>query len=159
MHKIILVCGKTCSGKTTYTKNLIQEIKAVHLSVDEISLAIFGGQIGESHAEIIEKIASYLFEKSIELHNIGLNVVIDTGFWQKADRDNANDFYKKHNITPQWHYIDVSDDLWQQRIDKRNYAVKNGETMDYLIDDNTLDFFLNLWEAPNKEEIDIWVSN
>ncbi len=159
MSEIILVCGKTCSGKTTYTKKLIQEIKAVHLSVDEISLAIFGGHISEFHAEVVEKIINYLFEKSIELHNIGFNVVIDTGFWQKADRDEANNFYKKYNITPLWHYIDISDDLWRQRIARRNYAVKAGEVMDYLIDDNTIDFFLNLWETPKKEEIDIWITN
>ncbi len=159
MSEIILVCGKTCSGKTTYTKKLIQEIKAVHLSVDEISLAIFGGEIGESHAEVVGKIINYLFEKSIELHTIGFNVVIDTGFWQKADRDEANSFYEKYNITPVWHYIDISDDLWRQRISKRNYAINAGELMDYLIDDNTIDFFLSLWETPKKEEIDIWVTN
>ncbi len=159
MPKIILICGKICSGKTTYTKKLIKEIKAVHLSVDEISLAIYGGQIGENHAEVVSKIINYIFDKSIELYNNGFNVVIDTGFWQKTDRIDANNLYKTHGITPQWHYIDVSDDLWRQRISKRNCAIKNGEVNDYIIDDNTVDFFLNLWETPTKHEIDVWITN
>ena len=159
MSKVILICGKICSGKTTYAKKLIKEIKAVHLSVDEISMAIYGGQAGETHAEVVEKIIYYLFDKSIELLGTGFNVVIDTGFWQEADRDEANNFYKNHNIMPQWHYIDISDDLWKKNIEKRNTDIKNGETVDYLIDDNTMKFFLSLWQTPNENEIDVWVTN
>ncbi len=156
MPKILLICGKICSGKTTYTKKLIKKIKAVHLSADEISLAIFGGHIGEAHAEVVGKIISYIFDKSIELYNTGFNVVIDTGFWQKADRDEANTFYKKHSIIPEWHYIDVSDDLWRQNILKRNQDIENNEAVDYTIDDNTMNFFLRFWETPTKDEIDVW---
>jgi predicted kinase len=53
--KVILICGKICSGKTTYTKKLIEENKAVLLSCDEITFALFGQYIGEKHDEMVEK--------------------------------------------------------------------------------------------------------
>ncbi|MEA4833362.1 hypothetical protein SDC9_108573 [bioreactor metagenome] len=159
MPKLILVCGKICSGKTTYTKKLIKEIKAVHLSVDEISMSIYGGQVGSTHAQVVEKIIHYLFNKSIEIYNTGFNVVIDTGFWQKADRNEANEFYKNHNIIPEWHYIDVPDEMWQKGIRKRNNDIKIGRTVDCVIDDNTMKMFLSFWETPNKDEIDVWIIN
>ena len=34
-----MICGKLCSGKSTYAKKLQQEGKAVVLSIDEIMLA------------------------------------------------------------------------------------------------------------------------
>jgi uridine kinase len=34
MAKVILICGKICSGKTTYAKRLLCENKAVLLSTD-----------------------------------------------------------------------------------------------------------------------------
>ena len=55
MVKVILICGKICSGKTTYTKRLMKSNKAVLLSVDEIMLALFGQHIGEKHDEMCEK--------------------------------------------------------------------------------------------------------
>ena len=39
MPKVIMICGKLCSGKSTYAKKLQQEGKAVVLSIDEIMLA------------------------------------------------------------------------------------------------------------------------
>lgn len=39
--KIYLICGKICSGKSTYSQKLRDEHKAVILSVDEITLVLF----------------------------------------------------------------------------------------------------------------------
>ena len=42
MGKAILICGKICSGKSTYAARLKKETNAVLLSVDEIMLDLFG---------------------------------------------------------------------------------------------------------------------
>jgi len=55
LAKIILICGKICSGKTTYAKNIMEKNKAVLLSVDEITLTLFGQHLGNRHEEIAEK--------------------------------------------------------------------------------------------------------
>lgn len=40
--KVILICGKRCSGKSTYAERLRDKNNAVILSVDEIMLGVFG---------------------------------------------------------------------------------------------------------------------
>jgi len=47
MAKVIMTCGKICSGKSTYAKQICIENHAVILSVDEIMLSIFGQHSGE----------------------------------------------------------------------------------------------------------------
>ena len=53
--KVFIVCGKICAGKSTYTKKLIKEKKAVNLSVDEITLALFGSHCGQMHDTYCER--------------------------------------------------------------------------------------------------------
>ena len=78
MAKIILICGKICSGKTTYAKRLAAEHKAALLSVDEITLAMFGQHIGDKRDEMVERAENYLYKKSLELIAIDINVIFDT---------------------------------------------------------------------------------
>ena len=49
MAKVYLICGKICSGKTTYAEKLCAENDAVLLSVDEMTLTVFGQNCGEKH--------------------------------------------------------------------------------------------------------------
>lgn len=50
MAKVFLICGKICSGKSTYAEQLrVKNKTAILLSVDEIMLSIFGQYIGERH--------------------------------------------------------------------------------------------------------------
>ena len=67
MAKVILICGKICCGKTTYSQKLCSENNAVLLSVDEITLALFGQHCGDKHDEYVERTEKYLLSKSLEL--------------------------------------------------------------------------------------------
>jgi len=49
MPKVIMTCGRICSGKSTYARKLREEYNSVILSVDEIILALFGNDTGEKH--------------------------------------------------------------------------------------------------------------
>ena len=52
MAKMILICGKLCSGKTTYAKQLCSKQNAILLSVDELMLAMYDPYLGDRHDEI-----------------------------------------------------------------------------------------------------------
>ena len=47
MSKVYLICGKICSGKTTYSKKICAENNAILLSVDEIMLSLLDQCCGE----------------------------------------------------------------------------------------------------------------
>lgn len=157
MAKAILICGKICSGKTTYAKQLCRNKKAVLLSVDEIMLSAFGQYAGNKHDEYTQKIKKYLLNKSTELIKAETNAVLDWGFWQKADREYVKEFYRANNIQCEFHYIDISNELWKSRIDKRNREVLDKKTEAYYVDDNLAAKFNGLFEIPDKSEIDVWV--
>jgi predicted kinase len=157
--KVILICGKICSGKTTYAKKLARELKGVRLSCDEIMLSLFGQHLGDRHEEILGKTLTYLFKKSLELRETGIPVIIDYGFWQRGYREEANEFYAQHSLKPEWHYIDVTPEVWRRNIDRRNEAVLKNETADYFVDEHIIAKFQNPLDEPTKEEMDVWFVN
>ena len=70
---------------------------------------------------------------------------------------NLTDFYRSQDIECEWHYIDVDDQTWAQNIEERNRRVINGEGgSDYYLDEGLMGKLLSLWEAPSKDEIDVW---
>ena len=155
MTKVFLICGKICCGKTTYAQKLCKEKNAVLLSVDEITLALFGQHCGDKHDEYVERTEKYLLNKSMEVINKDINVVLDWGFWTKAERESAKEFYKSRNIECELYYIDISDEVWKLRLHKRNNDVLANETSAYYVDDNLAAKFASILEVPSEDEIDI----
>ena len=155
MAKVYLICGKICCGKTSYAQNLCNDNNAVLLSVDEIMLALFGQHCGDKHDEYVERTEKYLLNKSLELICKDINVVLDWGFWTKAERESAKGFFKSRNIECELHYIDISDEVWKSRLFKRNNAVIANEISVYYIDDNLAAKFASIFEVPSEDEIDV----
>ena len=159
MAKVILICGKICSGKTTYAKSLIKANPAVLLSTDEITVALFGPDASDEHDSIVEKTQKYLCQKSLEIINAGINVIFDWGFWTKPERQEASEFYANHNIAYEWHYIDASDDMLRENLNKRNREIEDGKSVFYYFDDELANEFWGLFEMPSRDEIDVWAGN
>ena len=155
MAKVYLICGKICCGKTTYAQKLCDQNHAVLLSIDEITLALFGQHCGDKHDEYVERTEKYLLNKSMEFINKDINVVLDWGFWTKAERESVKEFYKSRNIECELHYIDISDKVWKSRLHKRNNAVLANETSAYYVDDNLAAKFASIFEMPSEDEVDV----
>ena len=66
-----------------------------------------------------EKFEQYFFQKSVEIVETGINVILDWGFWTKRERDFAKEFYGSRGIEYEFHYIIISDEEWYRRLDKR----------------------------------------
>lgn len=159
MPKVYLICGKICSGKSTYAEQLRIQNNAVLLSTDEITLALFGQHCGDKHDDYVERTQNYLFNKSLELIEVGINVVLDWGFWMKEERDYAREFYNSRNIECEFHYIDISDETWKARLKKRNSEVLSETTSAYYVDDNLAEKFATIFEVPSEDEIDVIYSD
>ena len=157
MAKVIMTCGRICSGKSTYSEKLRTELNAVVLSVDEITLALFGQDAGEMHDTYVERAEKYLYEKSLDIIGVGVNVILDWGFWTKREREEARSFHGTHGIPCEFHYIDISDEEWARRLQKRNAAVQAGETDAYYVDEGLAMKFGSIFEAPDSSEIDVLV--
>ncbi|MDO5557152.1 MAG: ATP-binding protein [Clostridia bacterium] len=157
MAKVILICGKICSGKTFYSNKLKINNNAVILSSDELISDLFHPNENDYHEQIINKVHQYLFKKTIEIVNNGENVILDWGFWTKKNREDVSKLFNSKGVKFEWHYIDVSDEKWQRNIENRNGRVLSGDTNDYYVDDGLLKKVINKFETPEKSEIDCWI--
>ena len=112
MAKVYMTCGKICSGKSTYAQKLRRQHSAAVLSVDEITLALFGREPGPMLDEYVRRTEGYLYQKSVELVETGINVVLDWGFWTKRERDEAQTIALTDPLTGEavsnisWHYAE-----------------------------------------------------
>lgn len=159
MSKVVLVCGKICSGKTTYAKSIIKEISAVLLSNDEITFILFGSHGGKEHGVVSERTQKYLYQKSLEIIESGINVVLEWGFITRAERLEVSRFYTQHNIDYEWHYIDTPDNVLLKNLDKRNQDILEGNSTAHYFDYDFVKQFWNMFEVPTKEEMSVWVKN
>lgn len=158
MSKVYLICGKICSGKTTYAKELCVENNAVLLSVDEIMLSLFDQCCGpELHQEYERRIKNYLFTKSLEIIEKGFDVVLDWGFWTMEERESVKEFYKSRTIDCELHYIEISDETWEQQLNKRNKEILENKTKAYYLEHNRALEFASMFKKPDNEEIDIFI--
>jgi predicted kinase len=159
MNKVILICGKICSGKTFYAEQLRKKENAVILSCDELAFDLGLDSIKDSdfHDEMMDKASNYLYRKAVEICSCGTNVIIDFGFWSKKSRRDVSNYFSERDIPFEWHYIDISDKAWKANIEKRNRLVSEGKVRAYFLDNGLLDKLLSRFEEPLKSEMDIWL--
>ena len=159
MARVILICGRICSGKSHYAKRICEQVSAVILSCDELTFALFDGQLGEAHDAMSARMESYLMNKSLDIARAGTNVILDWGFWTQQGRRDVRAFYAEHGVMCEMHYIDISPDLWKKQIERRNDAVRQGLADTYIVDDGLLAKLESRFQEPSREEIDVWYEN
>lgn len=155
MAKVIMLCGKIASGKSWYARNLMERAPALLLSVDEVTSRFFDNNLGSAHDSMCERIQPYLLDKAAEAFRAGADVVLDWGFWTRADRRAATEFFRRREIPVEWHYIDVPDEVWRENIARRNAAVLAGEDTSFYVDEGLMRKLLAKFEPPRLEEMDV----
>lgn len=156
MGKVILTCGKICSGKSCYSKQVKDELNAVIISPDEATYELLNNEQGEFYDIFSERLSKYLTRKVGEIAQAGANVIFEKGLWSKKERQEVRDYYKSIGIDCEIHYICVDDETWKQNIAERNKRVQEGNgDSDFYLDEGLMKKLESLWEEPNEEEYDI----
>lgn len=157
MARVILICGKICSGKTYYARQIKSKENAVILSTDEATYDLINNEQGEFYNIFAARVNRYLRKKAVEIVNAGTNIILDWGFWTSSDRVEISEFFKTNGVQYEWHYIDVDDTIWYMNITERNKRIEEGNGgCDFYIDDGLLKKLLSMFEKPQKEDIDVW---
>ncbi len=157
--KAILICGKIGSGKSYYAESLKLRENAVILSCDELMLTLFGTDAGEMHDEYSRRTQQYLFNKSLDILNADVTVILDWGFWLKQWRSDARSFYESRGIPCELHYIKVSDEVQQLNLKQRNAEIAVGKSDAYYVDEGLAAKASSLFEEPSDDEIDLYYEN
>ena len=156
MGKVILICGKICSGKSYYSKIIKESINAVAISPDEATYELINNEQGEFYNVFSERLNKYLTRKVGEIAQSGANVIFERGLWSRKDRKEIREYYKNNGIDCEIHYVCVDDETWKQNIAERNKRVKEGKSeSDFYVDEGLMKKLELFWEEPTKEEYDV----
>ena len=126
--------------------------------MDEITLALFPESAGEMLDTYVERAEELLYCKALEIVGTGTNVVLDWGFWTRAEREYARRFFGENGIHCELHYLKVSDELWRERIAKRNCLIAEGKISAYYVDNGLAEKFAGIFEEPDENEIDLIIN-
>nr|WP_233711606.1 ATP-binding protein [Lederbergia citrisecunda] len=154
-----MICGKVCSGKSTYTKKVKEKYNAVVLSCDDLMLTLYDEQLGSNHNAILNKCKEYLYGLAEQTVETGTNVILDFGFWYKSERDDIRKYFNEKQIKTEIHFIHIDDATWKRNIEKRNQEVKENNVKSYYIDGNMISRFEKEFETPDNSEVDYIVDH
>ena len=98
MSKVIIVCGKICSGKSYYSNEIKDSLNAVIISPDEATYELINNEQGEFYNVFSERLNKYLTKKVGEIVKAGANVIFERGLWSKKDRKQIREYY--NSISP-----------------------------------------------------------
>jgi predicted kinase len=156
MGKVILVCGKIGSGKTTYSNMLAKQLNAVNISQDELMLGLFGAELYVNEPEQYEKyclwVEGYVKRKAGEAAKAGATVICENGFWPRSERDELRKFYLDMGVKCELHYIDTPEEQRLQNIHCRNKDIQQGESHFFLTEEKDIHHY---FEIPTDDEIDL----
>lgn len=143
-----LLCGKVCSGKSTFARKLHEETHGIILSCDDLTLTLFNQQLGKNHDTILNRCKEYLYNLAIHIAKTKVDVILDFGFWTKFERDNIKMKFNSLDIPTKLHYIQIDDATQLKRIRQRNLH-NDG----YFIDDAILKKCNSQFEPPSIDEL------
>lgn len=156
MAKVIVVCGKICSGKTYYSNKIKDELNAVIISPDEATYDLINNEQGSFYDIFSERLKKYLIKKVVEIVKAGANVVYERGLWGKKDRKELRKYFDKEKINYEIHYVYVDDETWEKNIEERNKRVEEGKGgSDFYLNEGLKKKLECYWEEPTEDEYDV----
>lgn len=150
MATLFLICGLPGSGKTTLSRQLESSRQALRLCPDEWIAALLADpkDIAERDRlrDPVEKIQWEIAKRSLIL---GINVVLEFGFWSRAERLAFRKEAEALGARVELHYLEVSrEELWN-RLAQRNENLPPGT---FRVSQAELHEYWDWFEPPAPDE-------
>lgn len=139
---ITLVCGRIGCGKTYYARKM----DGLLINIDAVMLNRYPPYLGDDHETIAAEVRAELLETAAKLSG---PIILDWGFWTRADRDATRAFFAAHGRDTQLIWINPPEDELARRRAHRN---ANLPTDAYHIDENLARKCDSRFEPPTSDE-------
>jgi predicted kinase len=146
-----LMVGLPCSGKTTLAKQLEHERSALRLTPDEWQIGLFGQDANEpEHDARHSFIEAMLWKIASRALILGTNVILDYGFWARAEREDYRLRAKRLGASSQVHYLDVPKEELLRRL-----AVRNSQPSQevFHISAASMEPWIEFFQKPTPDEL------
>jgi len=148
MPVLHLVCGLPGSGKSSFAERLARDARALWLSPDVWMSRIVGDGYDEAKRAAVEAVQWDIAERALAL---GVDVILDNGFWSRAERDSCRARAHALGAETRLHYMDVPLAELHARLAARNRALPPDS---FPVTSEDLDRWSLLFEAPADDERD-----
>ena len=150
MAIIHLIVGLPGSGKTVFAQKLEADTGAVLLNHDAIRTAVCGfDPPKEDFQEYTKRIHGLIWMLTERFIAHGVAVILDHGFWTRAERDEARAHARSIGVEPIFYRMECSDSIADARVLKRNEASAPGIL---YIPPGALDVFRARFEPMGADE-------
>jgi predicted kinase len=144
---VYLIVGLPGAGKTTRAKQLEVDEHALRLTPDEWQIAIFAGQNPLDKRDIVE---GELVRIGMRVAQLGVNVVLDFGFWAKDERSALRWIAGTVGARCQVVYLPIDFEEQRRRVAAR-FANTPGQT--FPISDAELAQWRSDFQPPDDAEL------
>ncbi|MBI2510586.1 MAG: ATP-binding protein [Opitutae bacterium] len=145
-----LLCGLPGSGKTTWARRLAAECSAVVLNHDERMIARHGPNPPESEfTRFAAAVTEELWREAAGEIAHGRDVILDWGFWTRAERDDARRRGGEIGAACVFYRMRCADDVARRRTLERTAA---GTRTAFEINGAAWDLFRAKFEEPTADE-------
>ena len=114
--RLVLMCGLPAAGKTTLARELAETYGAVRLSADEWKLAL-GIDPFDDQARV--RLETQLLALTHRLLELGTSVILEWGFWARAERDDLRVLARSLGAAVEMHFLDAPYDELVRRVVER----------------------------------------
>ncbi|RCU52703.1 MULTISPECIES: AAA family ATPase [Corallincola] len=156
MARMILVCGPTGAGKTTYSLSLANELGAVRFSIDPWMQTLYSkDMVSLDYSWMIERVErcyAQIWEVSKQILMLEGIVILDLGFTTREQRAAFADKARALGIEPELHFVDAPKALRKQRVSQRN-AEKDPAVYSFEVTDMMFNFMEPRFEVPDQAEL------
>jgi predicted kinase len=146
--RLVLLCGLPGSGKSTLARQLAAELPAVRLCADDWMTQLAVDLFDEDTRARLE---AQFWELAQQLLRLGQDVILESGFWHRSERDELRREARALGATVDLRYLDAPFDERWRRVEARNAEGGPGCA---VITRDQLTSWLPLFEAPTHDELD-----
>lgn len=116
-----LLHGFAGSGKTTFARNLEKSENAIRYTHDEWMNRLYGPNPPSNKFEdFYNRVSDLIWDQAKKNLKLGVNVIIDFGFWSRKSRDEARSIINNVGVKFKLYNITCSKDLMKERVLKRS---------------------------------------
>ncbi|HEX7002926.1 MAG TPA: ATP-binding protein [Trueperaceae bacterium] len=145
-----MLCGLPGSGKTRLARELAEGLPAISLDLDSWALSLLGQTPPPAQLhDLLLRLKDLHWSTARQLLAQGTNVVLDFGFWKRAERLEFARRARESGARPVLYFLDPPEEVLRSRLADRN---RNLPPATYEITLEMLEVLMPRFERPDAGE-------